>query len=275
MVSAPPAASRNSGPVSLWKRGSDSTTPGVSAQPGCIACTPMPSPDHLVGEHRQQLDLGPLAACVGRRAGVLPAQELRVVGAQPLPVHPARGHEHHPRIVTTRAPAGAARSSAAARARAGSSSARGPAETRCGSAASRRRCARARRGARRRAPSTKRRTSSRSETSQRSTATCAPGTSASSSALTRSPFWTSRTTSRTSAPRRARPSAVAYPSPDVAPVTATVRPASAPGAGSAGQPGNLRRTAGPIRLKPGATVRSIAVSTARANVSRRELMPAR
>ncbi len=40
VVSAPCAGSRRIGPVTLWKAGSESTTPGVSAQPGCIAWTP-------------------------------------------------------------------------------------------------------------------------------------------------------------------------------------------------------------------------------------------
>ena len=66
-------------------------------------------------------------------------------------------------------------------------------------------------------------------------------------------------------PSRASPSAVARPRPEVAPVTAAVRPFSEPGVGSAGHPGSRRRTASPVRAKPGATVRSIAVSTPRAN----------
>ena len=43
MVSAPVSGSRSSGPITLWKPGSDVTTPGVSAQPGCMVCTAMPS----------------------------------------------------------------------------------------------------------------------------------------------------------------------------------------------------------------------------------------
>ena len=48
----------------------------------------------------------------------------------------------------------------------------------------------------------------------------------------------------------------------MAPVTTAVRPSSEPGSGSAGQVGRRRRTAGPIRVKPGATVRSSSVSIA-------------
>ena len=36
MVSAPSSGVRRNGPVTLRKPGSDSATPGVSAQPGCI-----------------------------------------------------------------------------------------------------------------------------------------------------------------------------------------------------------------------------------------------
>ena len=50
-------------------------------------------------EHGQQLDLGALAARVGGRRGVLALGVLRVVGAQLLAVHPAGGHQQHPRVV--------------------------------------------------------------------------------------------------------------------------------------------------------------------------------
>ncbi len=43
VVSAPPSASRSNGPVTARKRGSDSCTPGVSAQPGWVASTWTPS----------------------------------------------------------------------------------------------------------------------------------------------------------------------------------------------------------------------------------------
>ena len=43
LVSAPWASSRSTGRVIERKRGSDSCTPGVSAQPGCITATVMPS----------------------------------------------------------------------------------------------------------------------------------------------------------------------------------------------------------------------------------------
>ncbi|GAB6986233.1 hypothetical protein JCM10369A_27570 [Nocardioides pyridinolyticus] len=49
-------------------------------------------------QHRQQLDLGPLAAGVGGRGLVLAAEVLGVVVAQSLGVHPARRHEHHPPV---------------------------------------------------------------------------------------------------------------------------------------------------------------------------------
>ena len=32
--------------MTLWNTGSDVTTPGVSAQPGCMVCTAMPSAAH-------------------------------------------------------------------------------------------------------------------------------------------------------------------------------------------------------------------------------------
>ena len=62
-------------------------------------------PDHdtlgrpALRQHRQQFDLGALAAGVGGGRGVLPHQVRRVVGAQPLAVHPARGHEHDAGVV--------------------------------------------------------------------------------------------------------------------------------------------------------------------------------
>ena len=72
--------------------------PGVSAQPGCVAVTEMPSVPPAVLEHRQQLDLGALAAGVGGGRRVVAGEVLGVVVAQPLPVHPARGHQHHPPV---------------------------------------------------------------------------------------------------------------------------------------------------------------------------------
>ena len=87
------------GPVSWWNLGSDSATPGVSAQPGWVACTPIAGGGPPAAEQREQLDLGPLAARVGRGRRVLPVEVLRVVGSQSLAVHPARGHEDHPAVV--------------------------------------------------------------------------------------------------------------------------------------------------------------------------------
>ena len=52
----------------------------------------------------------------------------------------------------------------------------------------------------------------------------------------RSPLSRSRTVSKTVAPSRARPAAIALPMPRFAPVTSAVRPRSAPGGGSSAQP---------------------------------------
>ena len=138
-----------------------------------------------------------------------------------------------------------------------------------------RRCARVRRAARRRARSANRRTSSRSDTSQRSTTNSAraPPLEPAPDLAHPSPRRVRRAARR--APRRANPSAVASPRPEVAPVTAAVWPASAPGAGSSGQPGSRRRTAGPILVNPGATVRSISgVDAAGQQLGGREVTPA-
>ena len=70
------------------------------------------------------------------------------------------------------------------------------------------------------------------------------------------PWPRSRTTRWTRAPSRATPSAVARPSPEVAPVTATIAAGRASTGGSAGQPGNRDRTLSPIWEKPSTTLRS-------------------
>ena len=52
-VSAAWPASRRIGPITRWKRGSESATPGVSAQPGCIEWKLTPSPSRSCEELRR------------------------------------------------------------------------------------------------------------------------------------------------------------------------------------------------------------------------------
>ena len=75
IVSAPCSGVRSSGFSARWKPGSDVASPGVSTQPGCIACTA----DAALGPHRREDHLGALGPRVHLGAAVRPRDGLQVV----------------------------------------------------------------------------------------------------------------------------------------------------------------------------------------------------
>ena len=94
-VSAPWSRSRRIGFVSLWKRASDSSRPGVSAQPGCVEATVTPVPAQPLGPQLGEDDLHALRARVGGGAVEVALLVLEVARVELLRVHAAARHEDH------------------------------------------------------------------------------------------------------------------------------------------------------------------------------------